>query len=268
MLTLGIHDGHTATACLFEDGQVIACISEDRLNRQKEWAGFPRLAIAKCLEITDKSPGDIDAVGICSLMPQIGHDGYHSPALHKRIFGWATHLLPRAVLQSPANVRRLHRLAPALFAGRLSRLRQQLRKAGVTTSNVRCYDHHLLHAATAYYTSWYKDRKTLVITLDGSGDGICATVNVAENGKIERLAEVFNYNSVCELYTRVTQHLGMKPMSHEYKVMGMAPYVPTALPRRDIARHSRIFRITARSAIGILQHLRRVEVAVAESSAA
>jgi carbamoyltransferase len=63
-----------------------------------------------------------------------------------------------------------------------------------------------------------------VITLDGSGDGVCATVNIGSNGELKRIAEVFNFNSICDFYTRVTQYLGMKPMSHEYKVMGMAPY--------------------------------------------
>ncbi len=224
MLTLGIHDGHTATACLFEDGRVIACISEERLNRQKEWAGFPAESIKRCLSIAGKSPEEIDAVGVCSLMPQIGHAGYESPGLHKRLFSHAARVLPKSLLQRAGNIDWLHRVAPILYRRRRSELRRSIADLGIRTQRITFYDHHLLHAATTYYTSWFKDEPTLVLTLDGSGDATCATVNVGRDGRIERKDQVFNYNSVCELYTRVTEHLGMKPMSHEYKVMGMAPY--------------------------------------------
>ncbi|MCW8966480.1 MAG: hypothetical protein OQK82_07330, partial [Candidatus Pacearchaeota archaeon] len=79
--------------------------------------------------------------------------------------------------------------------------------------------------STAFYTNWYrKQDKSLVITLDGSGDGVCGTINIGSKGKLERVIGLFNYNSICEFYTKITQHLGMKPMSHEFKVMGLSPY--------------------------------------------
>ncbi len=224
MLTLGIHDGHTATACLLEDGRVVACLSEERLNREKEWSGFPALAIERCLEMAGKQAGEVDAVGVCSLLPQIGHDGYHRPGMHKRVFGWGARLLPESLLQSSRNVALAQALGRRLFKGRREDFGKRLSQMGIATERVSFFEHHELHAATAYYPSWYRDRPTLVVTLDGSGDAVCATVNIGENGRLSRLEEVFNYNSICEFYTRVTQHLGMKPMSHEYKLMGMAPY--------------------------------------------
>lgn len=224
MLTLGIHDGHSSTACLMEDGEVLACISEERINREKEWMGFPEESIKKCLEISDRTIDQIEAVGFCSLMPQIGHDGYKNPPWHKRLFGAAARVVPPGILQSDKNATRIKGLAPKLFGARKDRLLGRLEAMGISKDKATFYEHHELHAATAYYTSWYKDRKSLVITLDGSGDAVCATVNVGENGKLNRVAEIFNYNSVCEFYTRLTEYLGMKPMSHEYKVMGMAPY--------------------------------------------
>jgi len=224
MLTLGIHDGHTATACLFEDGEVIACISEERLNRIKEWNGFPEQAIKKCLEITGKTCDEIDAVGISSLMPLIGTEDYYKPQKYKRFFSYLAKILPENILQSSANIKLIHKISQTLFRSRRQQIISKLSKIGFTTKNIFFFEHHLLHAATAYYTSWYPNDKTLVLTLDGSGDAICATVNIGTNGNIQRVAEVFNYNSICDFYTRVTQFLGMKPMSHEYKVMGMAPY--------------------------------------------
>ena len=97
VLTLGIHDGHTATAAIFEDGKIIACISEERLNREKECAGFPELALMKCLEITGKKPEQFDAIGICSLMPQIGHKDYYEPSWLKRMYGQVIKVIPAKI---------------------------------------------------------------------------------------------------------------------------------------------------------------------------
>ncbi len=224
MLTLGVHDGHTATACLFENGEVLACISEERLNRVKEWSGFPEQSILKCLEITGKNPEEIHGVGICSLMPQTEPEHYHNPHIHKKAFSCLVKLLPDKILQSSSNIRAIHKLSEKLFWRRRVHIRNSLSIIGIRTDNIFFLEHHLCHAATAAYTNWFRKDKNLVITLDGSGDAVCATVNLVTGGTIKRLAEVFNYNSICELYTKVTQFLGMKPMSHEYKVMGMAPY--------------------------------------------
>ena len=119
MLTLGIHDGHTATACVVEDGKILACISEERLNRVKEWEGFPKSAIEKCLDITSKNPAAFDAVGFCSLMPQIGHSAYHRPLWTKRAFGYLTGILPPALLQRESNIK------PVQTIGRLLGFRRK-----------------------------------------------------------------------------------------------------------------------------------------------
>ena len=223
MLTLGIHDGHTATACVMEDGRVLACISEERLNRVKEWEGFPELSIKKCLEITGKTPDQFDAIGICSLIPQIGHSAYYRPDWIKRLFGQAIKIVPRKLLQNEIYIDILRMLYRFTSRGRRILYATKIRELGFSCP-YEFYEHHLLHAATTYYTNWNKPDPCLVITLDGSGDGVCGTVTIGEKGKLTRIARIFNYNSICEFYTRITQYLGMKPMSHEYKIMGMAPY--------------------------------------------
>jgi carbamoyltransferase len=244
MLTLGIHDGHTATACLFEDGRVIACISEERLNRIKEWDGFPEESIRKCLEIAGKDIENIDAVGICSIMPQIGYSHYLTPPGYKKLFSSLTRMLPRSLLQRSGNIRLIHSLAGILFKNRRDGITGRLRDMGLRTKKIHFFEHHLLHAASAYYTNWYRNERTLIVTLDGSGDAVCATLNIGEGGRIRRIAEVFNYNSICEFYTRVTQHLGMKPMSHEYKVMGMAPYASKAASAEILSIFRKYFSVS------------------------
>jgi carbamoyltransferase len=240
MITLGVHDGHTATACLSEDGKVISCISEERLNRIKEWNGFPELAIRKCLEISGKSPQDVQAIGVCSHLPQIGEEYYFRPSRYKRAFSYLVKLLPKSTLQSPGNIKAIRRIGNVVFKERKRRIREDLSRLGFGRSNVFFFEHHRCHAATTHYGNWHRPEKSLVITLDGSGDAVCATLNTGDHGNLERLSEVFNYNSICDFYTRVTQFLGMKPMSHEYKVMGMAPYASDK-ERRMILEHFRTY---------------------------
>ncbi len=242
MLTLGIHDGHTATACIMEDGEVLACISEERLIREKEWQGFPELSIKKCLEISGKTPEMFDAVGFCSLMTQIGHNGYHKPLWTKRLFGHVTKLLPAKILQRQENIKIIQAIGTRSSKGHKEALVQQLRSLGFTCS-YDFYEHHTLHAATSFYTNWYKPEKTLVITLDGSGDGVCGSINIGENGKLRRLVALFNYNSICEFYTKITEQLGMKPMSHEFKVMGMSPYADEKYRNELVKEFHKYFRI-------------------------
>ena len=76
MITIGIHDGHTATACIAKDGEILACISEERLVRKKEWGGFPKQSIKWCLDYTGILPPEIEGVGVV---------GIGEPTIHKKI---------------------------------------------------------------------------------------------------------------------------------------------------------------------------------------
>ncbi|MBE9595136.1 MAG: hypothetical protein IMF19_16850, partial [Proteobacteria bacterium] len=101
-----------------------------------------------------------------------------------------------------------------------------LTKLGIPEERVIFVDHHLCHAAAAYYGSPWKDEKILVLTNDGSGDGLCSTVYIGEDGNLNKIAETPKGNSIGNIYSRVTFMLGLVPWEHEWKVMGMAPYAP------------------------------------------
>ena len=106
-------------------------------------------------------------------------------------------------------------------------------------------EHHQAHAAAAYYTSpWGKTaEKVLVLTCDGSGDRLSATVSIGENGGITRLAQMSEHDSIGRLYALVTHWLGMCPLEHEYKVMGLAPYAAIRAGReswRALLKHCSI----------------------------
>ncbi len=251
MLTLGIHDGHTATACVMEDGKVLACISEERLNRKKEWEGFPELSIKKCLEITKKTPEQFDAIGFSSLMPLIGNSTYERPLWTKRLFGYLVNVLPSYILQQERNIKIVQAIGQYTSKKRCNDLINRIQALGFSCP-YDFYEHHFLHAATSYYTNWHRPEKCLIITLDGSGDGVCGSVNIGENGKIKRIAGLFNYNSICEFYTKITQHLGMKPMSHEYKVMGMAPYADEKYRSELVSLFRQYYRISRQHPLQII----------------
>ena len=221
MITLGIHDGHTATACIAKDGEIIACISEERLVRKKEWGGFPSKSIEWCLQFTGLLPSEIDGVGIVGLGEPTIHKSYNKPMILKKLFYYLTFILPKSFLKSSKWVP----FAQWLMSKSRSKSchKKILQEIGIN-AEVKYYEHHFMHAATAHYLCPWGYEENLVITNDGSGDAVAATVNLAKGLEIDRKVTISNYNSIGEFYTRVTQFLGMKPMSHEYKVMGLAPY--------------------------------------------
>lgn len=238
---LSVHDGHTATAALIRDGKILACISEERLNRVKEWGGVPELAIKEVMRISGVAPEEIDVVVIPSFINPVTSMESGRKSLPRRAFGQATRVAPKSLLRSDKWVK------PAV--GLLKRFRhtekieKALEDAGVKAPVSFC-DHHLAHAAGAYLPSWLnRKKKCLVITADGSGDAISGSINIARGDSIERILSISNYNSIGELYSRVTEYLGMKPLSHEYKVMGLAPYSKDEHIQKTYRKFRRMIRI-------------------------
>lgn len=221
MLTLGINDGHLATACLTKNGRIIACISEERMNKIKEWSGFPEKAITEVLKIGGISPEELDGVGIANRVEAPTRNTIIFPEGKRKYFYYLSNFLPRNYLKSTKWIK------PYIFISnprkRKDRIIKKLKSIGIKIEPF-FYDHHFLHAATSHYLAWHGYDKNLILTCDGAGEGICATVNIGEKFQIKRIAAISSYNSIGEFYTRITQYLGMMPLSHEYKVMGLAPY--------------------------------------------
>jgi carbamoyltransferase len=244
MITLGIHDGHTATACIIQDGRIIACISEERLKRIKEWGGFPEQSILECLKIANIQPSEIDGVGVVGLLKPTFPETYSKPHLPKRLFSAAIRILPESFSQSNIWVKPAKKLLGLLR--NKAEIKSRLRSMGITPEPT-FYEHHFLHAAEAHFCSWSGTENNLVITCDGSGDAVCATVNIARGKKLERIVEISNYNSIGEFYTQITQYLGMKPMSHEYKVMGLASYAEEEHSKKTFQIFERFFDVNGNS---------------------
>lgn len=212
---LGIHDGHNAGAALIEDGKVLAAINEERLNNIKNYAGTPVLAIKKVFEIASVSPKNVSLVAVGCFIRigdplKVENNPVHilaeniAPFLHQKWF-IKTYVKAFHLIREKATL-------------------EDVLKELAIPRNIIYIEHHLTHAACAYYQSPFLG-KALILTLDGMGDGLSATVSIGKGYEIKRLAETSFYDSLSNnLYSEITGFLGMKRWEHEYKLMGLAPY--------------------------------------------
>jgi carbamoyltransferase len=229
MLILGIHDGHNSGATLLRDGHIAASISEERLSRTKNDVGYPRRSIDEVLRIAGASGADLDGIVYAS---NFMHTADH---LRKAVewYRVGKQDQDKDKLQSPAYLK-------AVFdTRRRERIEQVVAHLGGKPDRVSFVDHHTAHAAAAYFGSHFSfDQPVLVLTCDGAGDGLSATVSTARGAALTRIASTRRDASLGKLYSRITYLLGLTPWEHEYKVMGLAPYAEPkrALALRDVFR--------------------------------
>lgn len=230
MKILGIHDSHNAAAALLDDGRLVAAVQEERLTREKNQYGIPRLAIQNIFAMTGLGMQDIDYFAFVNRYQTYTLAGNRDVLL--RAFAEANDTLRwrlRTRLLGTSFGRslweRLH----------LSSRRKIVTQAGFPLSQARFIEHHLAHAAAAYYGWGKMEEPILVLTVDASGDRLTATVNTAQHGQITRLAEIPDDESLGYLYAIVTYLMGMMPVEHEYKLMGLAPYAGDAPQVRKLA---------------------------------
>jgi carbamoyltransferase len=194
---------------------VIYAFCEERRRNIKNYPGVPERSIEEALKRSGISAGEVDLIAVSGKLRTHAITGDRQPAwrlmnvLYKAARGdWAT-AVGQKILARMAKRQGLYEF---------------LRKVGLDEKKVRCYDHHRCHAATAYFHRPWKD-EALVLTLDGAGDGLCATVSVGRGNEMKVVASTPKFHSVpAYLYSLITWHMGLKPYEHEYKVMGMAPY--------------------------------------------
>jgi len=227
MNLLAIHDGHTATACFMRNGAVMALVSEERFTNVKNQSGFPHQALEWIVSEFCIGLDEMDAIIIPHLVQPIdfaktfsSHYSYRHLALHV-----LSHAVPRRVL----GAAKLVDPYVSLFRGyRNGVVRGYCATHGIEPARLHRQEHHAAHRYAALYGAGYPQRgeAALVFTLDGSGDGLSGTVARWDPDQgHELLSKRSSYHSLGDLYSQITQLLGLRPGEHEYKVMGMAPYV-------------------------------------------
>lgn len=208
MIVLGLNAHHAdAAACLIRDGELLAAVAEERLNRVKHCAGFPTLAVAEVLRIAGVTLADVDRVAIAR----------DSRANLRSRAAW--------MLRNIGKVARVARKRLRDRAG-LSGLDEQLAAAcGVSVDAIppiERVEHHLAHAASTFLFSGFD--RAAILTLDGFGDFASSLTAVGEGTDIKPLSRVIWPHSLGILYTSVCQFIGFDRYGDEGKVMGLAPY--------------------------------------------
>lgn len=222
---LGIWDGHDAGAVLVENGELRVAINEERLTRRKLETRFPCLAIQACLKHAHVQPQDIDTIAYCTidvsktvrrLFPSIQESYYK---IRRR----------KAPYRSPRTVERSLKYWVQEKPGNrltswLSRrcIEDELISLGFSRPTLVEVEHHTAHAAAAVHMSGF-DAAT-VLTIDGLGDGLSATVNRFEGGRLERLEAIPAADSLGVFFEYVTDLLNMRMLEDEGKVMALATH--------------------------------------------
>ena len=195
------------------NGKIEYAISEERITRNKNEAGYPKLAVEKILQLADVGPEEIQLVALAG---KYSHEKKFYSNWDWYKVGYEDQLRE----EQGKDVDKIN-----LKARLNDRKKAIVNHLKIDERKILVVEHHLAHAASAYLASpWVNEEQVLILTCDGSGDGICATVNIGKNGRITRIAETNNSASLGKIYSRITLFLGMKPWEHEYKIMGLAPY--------------------------------------------
>jgi carbamoyltransferase len=216
MLVLGVAslDRNTAVA-LLDANSIVAAIEEEKLNRSLGPGIFPRLATTRCLEQHGARVSDLTLAALADL-PQ-------EAALRES--GLGSRFSANRVRKSAVNSRK-------------STLTRQLRHQLNDAVPLAHFEHHLCHAASAFYTSDLD--RALILTLDGGEGSRCGQISLGEGDEIRSLRTLQFPNSLSWFYSRVTALLGLRPHRDEHKVQwlgrhGQPEYLPVfrKLFRRD-----------------------------------
>lgn len=249
MKVLAIMWGATSTAALMVEGEIIACVSEERFSRIKKDERYPFRAIQAVLEIGSVKASELDAVVFAGFRFDAKTVLVHKYSgftvqdrLREQKEFWCPRLLQGKAVsyldvfkdkidleQYGGNWDVVMDLLRNENPDHENVLLQEFRRQavcshlGISPEKIHFVHHHSAHGYYAYYASPIEKRKVVILTADGWGDDCNATVSLAQGGRITRL-NVSNDFLPARLYRHITLMLGMAPDEHEYKVMGLAAY--------------------------------------------
>lgn len=212
MLILGISAFfHDSAAAIISDGRVLAAAQEERFSRIKNDPAFPIRAIAFCLDFAGCTLDELDAVVF-----------YDKPLLKLE------RILESYDAEAPGGLRSFLTSMPVWMKQKMMLkkiIRDELyawRPFDKRRLKLLFTEHHLAHAASAYYPSGFED--AAILTIDGVGEWATTSISAAQGREIEVLQEIKFPHSLGLLYSAFTYYCGFEVNSGEYKLMGLAPY--------------------------------------------
>ena len=206
MYTLGISCYyHDSAAAILKDGEVIAAIEEERFSRKKFDDGFPKLAINWCLEQAKLLPNQINSVAF-----------YDKPVLKFE------RLLDNYIAVAPRGLSSFLNIIPKWIHRRLW-IKDEIKKnLNGFKGKIIFPEHHVSHAAHAFFTSPFTD--SAILTVDGVGEWSTTGFGSAHDTKIEITHDIRWPHSLGLFYSAFTYFLGFKVNEGEYKLMGLSAY--------------------------------------------
>lgn len=202
---------HDSAAALIEDGKIIAAAQEERFTRKKHDKGFPANAVRFCLEFAGSDIDELDAVVF-----------YDKPLLKfERLLETYYNFTPKGLSSFITAIPVW--LKEKLFLKKLIRDElEKLQSYSKDKLNLLFPEHHLSHAASAFYPSPFEE--AAIITIDGVGEWATASICHGKGNNIRLIKELHFPHSLGLLYSAFTYFLGFRVNSGEYKLMGLAPY--------------------------------------------
>ena len=202
---------HDSAACLLINGEIIAAAQEERFTRKKHDPSYPKNAINFVLNFAGLKLSEVDQI-----------------VFFEKPFLKFERLLETYVAFAPKGFWSFSKAMPLWIKDKLFQKKLLFNKLKdhdenyVSDENIFFSDHHLSHAASAFFPSPFEE--AVVLTADGVGEWATTTVAVGKNNKLEIKKEIHFPHSLGLLYSAFTYYTGFKVNSGEYKLMGLAPY--------------------------------------------
>ena len=202
---------HDSAACILKDGEIIAAAQEERFTRKKHDPSYPHNAIEFVLKYANLKLNEVDQI-----------------VFFEKPFLKFERLLETYVAFAPKGFISFSKAMPLWIKEKLFQknlLFNKLKehdKNYKSDENIFFSDHHLSHAASAFFPSPFED--AIVLTADGVGEWATTTVAVGKGNKLDIKKEIHFPHSLGLLYSAFTYYTGFKVNSGEYKLMGLAPY--------------------------------------------
>ena len=202
---------HDSAACILIDGKIIAAAQEERFTRKKHDPNYPHNAIEFVLKYSNLNLNDVDKI-----------------VFFEKPFLKFERLLETYVAFAPRGFVSFSKAMPLWIKEKLFQKNYLFNKLKEHDSNYKSdqniffSDHHLSHAASAFFPSPFEE--AIILTADGVGEWATTTVAIGKKNKLEIKKEIHFPHSLGLLYSAFTYYTGFKVNSGEYKLMGLAPY--------------------------------------------
>ncbi len=202
---------HDSAACLLKDGEILAAAQEERFTRKKHDASYPKNAVDFVLNFSKLKLSEVDKI-----------------VFFEKPFLKFERLIETYVAFAPKGFISFSKAIPIWIKEKLfqknflfTKLKEH-DKNYTSDRNIFFSDHHLSHAASAFFPSPFEE--SIVLTADGVGEWATTTVAIGKNNNLEIKKEIHFPHSIGLLFSAFTYYVGFKVNSGEYKLMGLAPY--------------------------------------------